>query len=73
MISAAALAGNIDFYQQRLQAGIEAFRAKRLQKAFQAAPKRDPKNPMSSMELAREVANRGDHNSRPDASQNRIR
>ncbi len=170
MISAVALAGNIDFYQQRLQAGIEAFRAKRLQeavdelriaafgmleqptvlldtlarlalaqqavgrtadaeltlnrfieverkfnnwgqsrlepelktqfeallakkispetllaissladlveteekriaklppkerrKAFQAAPKRDSKNPMSSMELAREAANRGDH------------
>jgi hypothetical protein len=33
IISAVALAGNIDFYQQRLQAGIEAFRAKRLQEA----------------------------------------
>jgi Flp pilus assembly protein TadD len=32
MISAIALAGD-DFYQQRLQAGIEAYRAKRLQEA----------------------------------------
>ena len=34
---------------------------KERQKAFQAAQKRDPKNPMWSMELAREAANRGDH------------